>query len=743
VVFSISPEFTGTPTLNAGITPVTTGTGNLGSATLWFNNLYIGGATYYTKITPASPAASESVAVPTTTTSSDTFAVLGTAQTFTAGPTFSTTAPTFSVAPVLSSGAVSNTAGTGTLGTSSKWFNSLYLGTGATYYTELTPAVPSASEVLTIPATGATDTLAVLGTAQTFTAGPTFSTTAPIFGTGMVTSTAGTGTIGSSTKWFNSIYIGTGATYYTELTPAVPSASEVLTIPATGATDTLAVLGTQQTFTAGPKFSTVAPTISMTTNQLITGTGSNLTTSTYPVPSGAITLTFPLTSEYMVGANSDTTTSHVLHATAVAGVFNSAAIAYTDLPTGTGSNQVVLGGAISAGGPTGGATSIPVITYNAAGQLTTVTTATPTVSAVNGVSFGSGSAAGTIPDTTSSSASSWTATPTLGVQGTAAGSLTIAGTTGTSGSLVLNGSSSGSATITTSSTGVLGLPSGTTATSMSLTTPSLGVASATTINKVTITAPATGSTLTIADGTTLSNTYTMNAAKQAGVAGGIPWFDSTTSMSASALLTQYGVLYGGGAGAAPAAVAACGAGIPIVGSAAAPVCSKVTLTSPTTGSTLTIADGKTLTDNNNVTLTGTDGVSINLTDAKTRSCEMVWGGTNTSNVIQAGDDAIVNNGCYNNTGYTWMITAVACMVDTTSTALTVNPTFGTDGTGTTLLSGALQCGNGTAYEYETNTAASISISSASIATANGIRPVQGGTVTGIHSVHVVFTYTTP
>ena len=41
-------------------------------------------------------------------------------------------------------------------------------------------------------------------------------------------------------------------------------------------------------------------------------------------------------------------------------------------------------------------------------------------------------------------------------------------------------------------------------TSPILTTPTLGVASATTINKVTITAPATGSTLTIADGKTLT-----------------------------------------------------------------------------------------------------------------------------------------------------------------------------------------------------------------------------------------------
>ena len=42
------------------------------------------------------------------------------------------------------------------------------------------------------------------------------------------------------------------------------------------------------------------------------------------------------------------------------------------------------------------------------------------------------------------------------------------------------------------------------ATSPTLTTPTLGVASATSVNKLTITAPATGSTLTIADGKTLT-----------------------------------------------------------------------------------------------------------------------------------------------------------------------------------------------------------------------------------------------
>lgn len=41
-----------------------------------------------------------------------------------------------------------------------------------------------------------------------------------------------------------------------------------------------------------------------------------------------------------------------------------------------------------------------------------------------------------------------------------------------------------------------------------------------------------------------------------GTSGGIPYFSSTSAMTSSAALTQYGVVYGGGAGAAPAATAA-------------------------------------------------------------------------------------------------------------------------------------------------------------------------------------------
>jgi hypothetical protein len=76
---------------------------------------------------------------------------------------------------------------------------------------------------------------------------------------------------------------------------------------------------------------------------------------------------------------------------------NSGTIPLAQLPTGTASTNVPVGGVITAAGPIGDATSIPVITYNAAGQLTTVTTATPAVSAVNGVSYGANPSTNTVP----------------------------------------------------------------------------------------------------------------------------------------------------------------------------------------------------------------------------------------------------------------------------------------------------------------------------------------------------------
>ena len=80
------------------------------------------------------------------------------------------------------------------------------------------------------------------------------------------------------------------------------------------------------------------------------------------------------------------------------------------------------------------------------------------------------------------------------------------------------------------------------------------MATATSINKVALTAPTTSATLTILDGKTLTATNTMDVAKQAGVAGGIPWYDTTSSQSASALLVANALMIGGGSGAAPSTV---------------------------------------------------------------------------------------------------------------------------------------------------------------------------------------------
>ena len=117
-----------------------------------------------------------------------------------------------------------------------------------------------------------------------------------------------------------------------------PSATSTLDVSGNLSVAAGGSLGSADTGTPKFTFATNKITVNQplyhaqTSNQEVFGTSTNLTTSTYPASSGAVTLTFPNTSEYMVGANSDTTTTHVLHATAVPGVYNSAAIAAGDIP---------------------------------------------------------------------------------------------------------------------------------------------------------------------------------------------------------------------------------------------------------------------------------------------------------------------------------------------------------------------------------------------------------------------------
>jgi len=116
------------------------------------------------------------------------------------------------------------------------------------------------------------------------------------------------------------------------------------------------------------------------------------------------------------------------------------------------------------------------------------------------------------------------------------------------------------------------------------------------------------------------------------------------------------------------------------------------------------------------------------------SCTEAWGGSGTSHALTSGDDAVVNNTCYNDSGVTRTITAVKCRSDNGSNTTTVNPTFGSAGTGTTILSGALTCGNSYAYS------SSGTVSNASWTTGTGIDPAMGGTLTGT-SIAVIIEYT--
>lgn len=207
------------------------------------------------------------------------------------------------------------------------------------------------------------------------------------------------------------------------------------------------------------------------------------------------------------------------------------------------------------------------------------------------------------------------------------------------------------------------------ATSPTLITPTLGVATATTINKVTFTAPATGSTLTIADGKTLtvSNILTFTGTDSSSVAfgaGGTVVYTGVTTLSSLVSIgtittgtwnaTVIGPAYGGTGIANNVAntitfsgnfgltltlsgatsltlptsgtVTAQGNTVtgsgsivlatsptlvtPTLGVATATTINKITITTPATGSTITIADGKTLTVNNILTLAGTDSTTM-------------------------------------------------------------------------------------------------------------------------------------
>lgn len=121
---------------------------------------------------------------------------------------------------------------------------------------------------------------------------------------------------------------------------------------------------------------------------------------------------------------------------------------------GTASGTCAQGGVITAGGPTGSTSAVPVITYNAAGQLTTVTTASLGTAAAQNT----GTSGANVP--LMNGANTWSTAQTFGA------GISIGTNGGNSGAITLNGGTSGSTTIQVSSAGAPqfgGVPSSTAA----------------------------------------------------------------------------------------------------------------------------------------------------------------------------------------------------------------------------------------------------------------------------------------
>ena len=120
------------------------------------------------------------------------------------------------------------------------------------------------------------------------------------------------------------------------------------------------------------------------------------------------------------------------------------------------------------------------------------------------------------------------------------------------------------------------------------------------------------------------------------------------------------------------------------------------------------------------------------------SCTEAWGGSGTSHALASGDDAVVNNTCYNDSGVTRTITAVKCRSDAASNSVTVNPSYGSAGTGTSILTGAVTCGNSYAYSATGTLGTGSAIT---WTTGTGIDPVMAGTLTGSTSIAMIVEYT--
>ena len=202
-------------------------------------------------------------------------------------------------------------------------------------------------------------------------------------------------------------------------------------------------------------------------------------------------------------------------------------------------------------GPATGAAAVPAFRVLVAADIPSLPYGTGTVTSVAALTLGT-----TGTDLSSTVANS-TTTPVITLNVPTA-SATNRGALSSTDWITFNNKGSGTVTSVTGSAPVVSSGGTTPAISMAAATASVnGYLTSTdwntfnnkgsgTVTSVTF----TGGIISVATGTT-TPAFTV-----AGTSGGIPYFASGTTWASSAALTQYGVVYGGGAGAAPVATAA-------------------------------------------------------------------------------------------------------------------------------------------------------------------------------------------
>jgi hypothetical protein len=141
----------------------------------------------------------------------------------------------------------------------------------------LTPPSISSAYTLTIPALTAADTMATLGTAQTFSGAKTFSAEATFSASPSIALGA------SSSAKGEIVFYSSGNSNTATLVTGGQAANITLTLPASASNDTLASLGMTQTFTGTNTFSNSAATAIS-----VTGAAGGVTISTAGTNSGLI-----------------------------------------------------------------------------------------------------------------------------------------------------------------------------------------------------------------------------------------------------------------------------------------------------------------------------------------------------------------------------------------------------------------------------------------------------------------------